>query len=270
MTFDNGLKAEIAPTDHAAAMRFTYPDANANLIFDNVNNNGGLTIDAASRSFSGFSDVRAGQDGATRMFVYGTLDAPVTASGTLAGGGGANVTGYVKVDAGASKTVTVRLATSLISVDQAKKNLAMEIPDSRTFDQVRDAAQDAWDQVLGRVEVEGATADQLTTLYSNLYRLYLYPNSAFENTGTAAAPKYQYASPVQPAAASTPTQTGAKVVDGQDVRQQRVLGHLPHHVARLLAAHAEQGRRRWSTGSPSSTATAAGSPAGRRRATPTS
>ena len=149
------------------------------------------------------------------MFVYGTLDAPVTASGTLTGGGGANVTRYAKVDAGASKTVTVRLATSLISLDQAKKNLAMEIPDSRTFDQVRDAAQDAWDQVLGRVEVEGASADQLTTLYSNLYRLYLYPNSAFENTGTAAAPKYQYASPVQPAAASTPTQTGAKIVDGK-------------------------------------------------------
>ena len=37
--------------------------------------------------------------------------------------------------------MTVRLATSLISLDQAKKNLAMEIPDSRTFDQVRDAAQ---------------------------------------------------------------------------------------------------------------------------------
>jgi predicted alpha-1,2-mannosidase len=215
VTFDNGLKAEIAPTDHAAAMRFTYPGANANVIFDNVNNSGGLSIDPATRSFSGYSDVRAGQDGATRMFVYGTLDAPVTASGALSGGGGSNVTRYVKVDAGASKTVTVRLATSLISLDQAKKNLAMEIPDGRTFDHVRDAAQDAWDQLLGRVEVEGATADQLTTLYSNLYRLYLYPNSAFENTGTTAAPKYQYASPVQPAAASTPTQTGAKIVDGK-------------------------------------------------------
>ncbi|MET0415967.1 MAG: discoidin domain-containing protein, partial [Actinoplanes sp.] len=114
VTFDNGLKTEFAPTDHAAVMRFTYPDANANVIFDNVNNSGGLTIDAASRSFSGYSDVRAGQDGATRMFVYGTLDAPVTASGTLSGGGGSNVTRYAKVDAGASKAVTVRLATSLI------------------------------------------------------------------------------------------------------------------------------------------------------------
>ena len=215
VTFDSGVKAEIAPSDHAAALRFTYPDGNANLIFDNVNNSGGLTLDPAGRTFSGYSDVRAGQDGATRMFAYGTLDTAVTASGKLPGGGGANVTGYVKLDVGASKTVTVRMATSLISLDQAKKNLAMEIPQGRSFDQVKSAAQDAWDQVLGRVEVEGATADQLTTLYSNLYRLYLYPNSAFENTATAAAPKFQYASPVQPAAASTATQTGAKIVDGK-------------------------------------------------------
>ena len=215
VTFDNGLKAEIAPTDHAAAMRFTFPDANANVIFDNADNAGGLTVDAATRSFSGYSDVNVPSNGATRMFVYGTLDAPVTVSGTASGGAGDKVTRYAKVDAGASKTVTVRLATSLISLDQAKKNLAMEIPATRTFDQVRDAAQDAWDQVLARVEVQGATADQLTTLYSNLYRLYLYPNSGYENTGTAAAPKFQYASPVQPAGANTDTQTGAKIVDGK-------------------------------------------------------
>jgi len=215
VTFDSGVKAEIAPTDHAAALRFTYPDGNANLIFDNVNNAGGLTLDPSGRTFSGYSDVRAGQDGATRMFVYGTIDAAVTASGKLTGAGRDNVAGYVKLDAGAAKTVTVRMATSLIGVEQAQKNLAMEIPQARTFDDVKNAAQDAWDQVLKRVEVEGATADQLTTLYSNLYRLYLYPNSAFENTGTAGTPKYQYASPVQPPAASTPTKTGAKIVDGK-------------------------------------------------------
>jgi putative alpha-1,2-mannosidase len=39
--------------------------------------------------------------------------------------------------------------------------------------------------VLERVEVEGATDYQLVTLYSGLYRLFLYPNSGHENTGTA-------------------------------------------------------------------------------------
>jgi PAS domain-containing protein len=50
---------------------------------------------------------------------------------------------------------------------------------------VRDRAQKLWDERLSVIEVSGASPDQLTTLYSNLYRLYLYPSSAFENTGTA-------------------------------------------------------------------------------------
>ncbi len=68
------------------------------------------------------------------------------------------------------------------------------------------------------IEVEGATDDQLTTLYSNLYRLNLYPNSAFENTGTAGSPVYKHA--VQSSSSSsippsTPTETGAPVVNGK-------------------------------------------------------
>ena len=37
VTFENGLKTEIAPTDHAAMFRFTFPGDDASLIFDNVN-----------------------------------------------------------------------------------------------------------------------------------------------------------------------------------------------------------------------------------------
>ena len=36
-----GIKTEIAPTDHAAIFRFTFTGASSNLIFDNVNNDGG-------------------------------------------------------------------------------------------------------------------------------------------------------------------------------------------------------------------------------------
>lgn len=216
VTFENGLRTDIAPTDHAALMRFTFPGGDSSMIFDNVNNNGGLTIDAATRSISGYSDVKSGlSTGATRMFVYATFDAPVTASGMLPGSGRPN-TGYVRLDAGADRTVNLRIATSLLSVAQAKKNLELEISAGDTFESVRDRAQTLWEEKLGIIEVEGASPDQLTTLYSNLYRLFLYPNSGYENTGTAAAPVYKYASPVSPAAgADTPTQTGAKIVAGK-------------------------------------------------------
>ncbi|WP_435854648.1 GH92 family glycosyl hydrolase [Streptomyces triculaminicus] len=220
VTFENGLKAEIAPADHAAMMRFTFPGDDAAVVLDNVKNQGGLTLDADRRSFTAYSDVRSGlSTGAGRLFVYGVFDRPVTASGRLKGdgpGSGDGVTGYLRFDAGRDRTVTLRLATSLIGIEQARANLEQEIPAGASFARVHDRARAAWDAVLGRVEVEGATRDQLTTLYSSLYRLYLYPNSGFENTGSAARPRPRYASPFSPPAGqNTPTATGAKVVDGE-------------------------------------------------------
>ncbi|MFD7979426.1 GH92 family glycosyl hydrolase [Streptomyces sp. NPDC059071] len=207
VTFENGLKAEIAPADHAAVMRFTYPGDDASVVLDNVTEQGGLTLDPATRSFTAYSDVKSGlSTGAGRMFVYGVLDAPVTASAAQ------GVKGHLRLDAGPDRTVTLRIATSLISVEQAKANLADEIPEGTDFDTVRERAQQAWDEVLGRVTVEGATHDQLVTLYSSLYRLYLYPNSGFEKVGST----YRYASPFSPPAGpDTPTRTGAKVVEGR-------------------------------------------------------
>ncbi|MFI1791999.1 GH92 family glycosyl hydrolase [Streptomyces olivaceoviridis] len=205
--FVNGLKAEMAPTDHAAALRFTYPGDDASVLFDNVTEQAGLTLDKEHGTVTGYSDVKSGlSTGATRLFVYGEFDKPVT------DGASSGVKGFLRFDAGADHTVTLRLATSLISVDQAKDNLRQEIPDGTSFDTVKERAQKVWDKLLGKVEVEGATPDQLTTLYSGLYRLYLYPNSGFERVDG----KDRYASPFSAMPGpDTPTHTGAKIVDGK-------------------------------------------------------
>lgn len=205
--FENGVKAEMAPTDHAAVLRFTYPGDDASVLFDNVTDQAGLTLDKDAGVVTGFSDVKSGlSTGATRLFVHGVFDAPVT------DGDSTGVKGHLRFDAGSDRTVTLRLATSLISLDQAKDNLRQEIPDGTSFETVKDRARAQWDSVLGKVEVEGASPDQLTTLYSNLYRLYLYPNSGFEKVGS----KHQYASPFSPMTGpDTPTHTGAKIVDGK-------------------------------------------------------
>ncbi|MFF4210260.1 GH92 family glycosyl hydrolase [Streptomyces sp. NPDC001796] len=207
VTFEGGLKAEMTPTDHAAVLRFTYPGDDASVIFDNVTEQAGLTLDTAAGVVTGFSDVKSGlSTGATRLFVYGVFDAPVT------DGAASGVKGYLRFKPGADHTVTLRLATSLISIDQAKDNLRQEIPDGASFDDVRARAQGTWDKLLGTIEVEGATTDQLTTLYSSMYRLYLYPNSGFEKVGSA----YRYASPFSPMPGpDTATHTGAKIVDGK-------------------------------------------------------
>ncbi|MBQ1018689.1 GH92 family glycosyl hydrolase [Micromonospora sp. D93] len=203
VTLQNGLVAEVSPTDHAGIMRFTFPtgQATGSLVF----HNGTFTI-GTDGTFTGWVDNGSGLSaGRSRMFVSGAFDrAPTVSAATSA-----------TFDISGSREVTMRLATSFLSVDQARRNLDLEVT-GKSFDQIHAAATASWKDRLGRVEVRGATEAQLITMYSNLYRLNLYPNSQSENTGTSAAPRWQYASPVSAATgASTPTQTGAKVVDGQ-------------------------------------------------------
>ncbi|MFG2045068.1 GH92 family glycosyl hydrolase [Dactylosporangium sp. NPDC048998] len=198
----NGLIAQMSPTDHGGIMQFTFPTGTTgSLVFYN----GTFTI-GTDGTFTGWVDNGSGLSvGRSRMFVSGTFDrAPKTTSATSA-----------TFDTSANQQVTLKLATSFISVDQARKNLDLEVT-GRSFDEVRAAAKAAWNDRLGRIDVRGATETQLVSLYSNLYRLNLYPNSQSENTGTAAAPRWQYASPVSAATGtSTATTTGAKIVDGQ-------------------------------------------------------
>ncbi|HEY0448269.1 GH92 family glycosyl hydrolase [Actinophytocola sp.] len=217
--FTNGIRTDLAPTDHAALLRFTFPGEDANLIFDNVGRRGRLTLDPVGGSVSGYTDVRSGLSaGATRMFVHATFDRAVAASGKLWRGLSRRVCGYLRFepDPAGQTVVTMRIATSLISIAQAKRNLRQEIADDDTFETVRERAAQAWDHRLGRIEVEGASEDQLVTLYSNLYRLHLYPNNIHENTGTDDQPTLAYASPFTgPAKKNTPTQTGAVLVPGK-------------------------------------------------------
>ncbi|OXM45688.1 alpha-1 2-mannosidase [Amycolatopsis thailandensis] len=208
--FANGITTDIAPADHAALFRFTFPGDRGWLLFDNARNRGGLRLDAANGVVTGHTWVRSRLSaGARRMFVHAEFDVPAARGGKIRRPAWRTVTGFLEFAAG---EVTMRIATSLISLAQAKRNLDLEIPAGTSFEQVRGRARARWAEVLDRVEIEGATEDQRTTFYSNLYRLFLYPNSAHEDT-----PKgVRHASPViRRLWPSTRTRTGAKVVDGE-------------------------------------------------------
>jgi predicted alpha-1,2-mannosidase len=217
VTFDNGITAAMTPTNHAAMMRFTFTGDRAQLVFDNRNDKGGIELDAEHGSISGYSDVASRlSTGATRLFFYASFDRPVTESGRLSGQGRDHVAAWFGFDTRASKTVTMRIATSLISLEQAKRNLAQEIASDDTFDTVQARAAQRWNEMLGHIEIPGASVGDKVTLYSNLYRLFLYPNEAFENVGTPEHPDYRYASPFSAATGtSTSTQTGARVLAGK-------------------------------------------------------
>ncbi|MFB6612034.1 GH92 family glycosyl hydrolase [Agromyces sp. NPDC056379] len=216
VTTDSGVRAEMTPTNRGMVMRFTFRDSDAagSVVLDSPTGDGDFTIDAATGQVSGWIDKGSGfLAGQSRMFVSGRFDETPAATGTAAGG--RSLTEYARFALGDDKTVTLRLATSLISLDQAGKNFGQEVGD-RSFDAVRAEARDLWNDRLDVIEVEGASETELRSLYSNLYRLNVYPNAQFENTGTLEAPVYKYASAVSAETGTdTPTTTAAKIVAGK-------------------------------------------------------
>ncbi|MBR4748798.1 MAG: GH92 family glycosyl hydrolase [Abditibacteriota bacterium] len=192
VTLDNGVVCELTPTSHAAAARFTFPEGvKSSLVLDCCSGgfeNGRLTI-ARDGSFSGYLNTHYGAAyGTPGIYVYGRFDAPVKGSKKLTDDSIMTCVAFDK------STVTMYLATSYLSPEQARKNLSMEIG-SGTFDSVRNSAKRLWNSLLGRVQIEGATPHQLTSFYSGMYRMLMYPTTLAENTGTPEKPHWVYASP---------------------------------------------------------------------------
>jgi putative alpha-1,2-mannosidase len=196
--FDDGITTDLAPADHAAMFRFGFPADDPGTTVRFPCRRGGLRLDPGRGIVTGHTSVRSRLSaGARRMFVYGTFDRPARRRGDAL--------------TFETRTAELRIATSLISLEQARHNLELEIPRGTTFEQVRDQARTAWQNLLGRVRLDDATEDQLTSFYSGLYRIFLYPNSAHEETRTGR----RHASPViRRRRPNTRARTGAKIVDG--------------------------------------------------------
>lgn len=204
--FDEGsgasnVRVEITPTMYGGVVRFTFPSEAAarTLLFDCENGAGSLTLSADGKSLTAWADDL--NTGARRLYIYATFDTPYASRKNF------GKAGAVTFPDG-TVTVEMSIATSFISTTQAKKNYGYDFAESNDFEEVCDAARQIWDDTLDVIEIEGATFTQRVTFYSALYRASLYPALYTENTGTAEAPIWQYASPY------TGSNTSPTIVDG--------------------------------------------------------
>ncbi len=80
---------------------------------------------------------------------------------------------YVTYQTNKGDVVMVKSGLSLVSIEQARLNLETELGDfGWDFDAVRKTASNTWNELLGRVKVEGGTDEDMTKFYTNLYRCY--------------------------------------------------------------------------------------------------
>ncbi len=202
------IAVEITAARHSAIYRIHYPaGAPTNLLFDvshcliSGEKQGEQQILAASRvqilsptEITGSTSVMNGwnkQPVPYTVYFYAISDTPAASSGTWTSGtstndqltpGGKHASGAANSQTGAwltfnpraNRTVLLKIGISFISIDQARRNLASEIP-GFNFDRVHAAALAAWNRALSTVDIGGATPEQSQTFYTALYHTMLMP-----------------------------------------------------------------------------------------------
>ena len=185
---DYDVTAEVAPTERAAVMQFTFPETDeANVVIDAFDKGSYVKIIPSENKVIGYTTKNSGgvPENFKNWFVM-VFDKPFASSVTVQDSIFTNQLEMTAHHAGAivsfktrrGEKVCARVASSFISLEQAEQNLN-EIG-KRSLQQVKAAGCQRWNEVLGRIEIEDNDIDHLRTFYSCLYRSVLFPRSFYE------------------------------------------------------------------------------------------
>ncbi|WP_304314435.1 GH92 family glycosyl hydrolase [Phocaeicola plebeius] len=186
---EHDVVTELVPTERAALFRFTFPEnEHSYVVIDAFDKGSYVKIDAANNRIIGYSTKNSGgvPDNFKNYFVI-EFDKPFTYKATVtdscisvgkaeqeANHAGA-IIGFATRK---GEKVHARVASSFISQAQALENLKELGNDS--FDVLVEKGKTAWNEALGRIEVEGGNLDQYRMFYSCLYRSLLFPRKFYE------------------------------------------------------------------------------------------
>ncbi len=186
---DHDINVEIAPTERAASLLFTFPESETSgIIVDAYDEGSYIKVLPEKNAIIGYTTKNSGgvPENFRNWFVV-KFDKPVEGYTVYDGPSqaieGAEFEGDHALAAVTFKTsrgerVNAQAASSFISLEQAWTNFK-EV-EGKTFAQVKDAAKARWNDVLGRIQVGGGTEDQYRTFYSCLYRSVLFPRKFYE------------------------------------------------------------------------------------------
>ena len=120
-----------------------------------------------------------------RPFVWGDQLGEITRIDTLEDGSTVQEMSMVPVfvaDFGVVSELNVHVGLSFCDIEGAIQNLNEEAP-TFDFDRHRAACERSWDEQLGRIQIDGGTADERTTFYTALYHATTVPNLASDVDG---------------------------------------------------------------------------------------
>ncbi|WP_010518667.1 GH92 family glycosyl hydrolase [Croceivirga radicis] len=188
---DYDVTAEVTPTSRAAQFRFTFPETDsAYILLDAFFKGSMVKIIPEEQKIVGYCRNNSGgvPENFHNYFVA-QFDKPFETTHTWGDNWsllenstdnkGEHVGAIIGFKTKKGEQVTVKVASSFISQEQAELNLDREIGKD-TFDETKEKAAVAWEKELSRIAVTSNNLDQLRTFYSCLYRVLLFPRTFYE------------------------------------------------------------------------------------------
>lgn len=186
---DYDVTTEITPTERAAVFRFTFPETDRSYVLvDAFDKGSAVEILPEKNAIIGYTTRNSGgvPENFKNYFVV-VFDKPfqykhVVKDGEILPQGDKVEAGHTGAFIGFAtrkgEKVIAKVASSFISNEQAWQNLK-EVAE-KDFETVKQEGRDAWNEVLGKIEIEGGDLDQRRTFYSTFYRSTLFPRKFYE------------------------------------------------------------------------------------------
>ena len=198
-----GTLVELTATPRVGVHRYTFsPGPSPHLLLDVMNALGGRKsregklrviseaneVEGSVRTFGTF----AGRYGGIKVFFVARFSQPFAAfntwqndtvfpNQTTAEGDGVGVDLSFKSGTD-PQVITLQLAISYVSLENARANLQAEAAD-KSFDDVVAEAQRAWEENLALIKVQGGTEKQKRIFYTALYRVFQMPTMFIDVNG---------------------------------------------------------------------------------------
>ncbi|MDD4823145.1 MAG: GH92 family glycosyl hydrolase [Bacteroidales bacterium] len=164
------VHVDFAPSAQSAVYELTFDKESGNQLVVQTRNG---KLESNGKGVSGYQVI----DGDTKVYMYLEAEQTPVNTGALRNGkieitstsvegeNCAMVLGFY------SKQVRLRYGISYISCEQAKLNLRREI-NTYSVNEIAQKGRDRWNEVLGKITVEGGDENDKVVFYTSLYRVY--------------------------------------------------------------------------------------------------
>ena len=191
---DYGIQVDLTATIRVGLHKYTFPASKeANIIldlehgFEDFPDN--LFLEINQNEISGYRTASPAPDGHNldmdnTIYFVAQFSKPFTSYGIaidneiqndITSAQGKNVKGYFRFSTEENESILMKVAISMVSIEGARKNLESELPEW-DFKVIHEAAADAWDKELSKIQIEGGTKEQQTVFYTAFYHSSIHPN----------------------------------------------------------------------------------------------